>query len=415
MTLSARQGYRKGVFTAVAVMALTGATTARADITLYDKDNWTFATDGRAQGFYSLGFGDSAAKPAAPMGTLIMGGFNAVGDSNQDFTTSRMRGGWAATVLGVTAKNKISETLSVSAHLAFWYDVANDQAKGPPNNVGSLDIRQGFLKLESTSWGGLLIGRNLGLHPRQEIIQNAVFTGAYAIGSPCNITGMGITCGQAGYGVVYPGFNPGIVYNTPELQGLQGFQLSVGAYDPVRMTDAFGQTPLPRLEFEATYHIAMVDTFASGMWQEAIATGGSKKLNAVGIGGGARATFGPFKVGALVNVDKGGGMYIPIGDVTIDSTGELRTVLNWWLSALYTIGQYDISAGFGEAHMAQTSADEADTMHSLIKNQIGWSVGVLYHLGPVGLDVEWFHQDHEWWGGQSQKANLINAGATVNW
>lgn len=413
------------VFGSLAAFSSAYAPRAEAGIPLYDKDGWSFSTDGRAQGFYSFANGDSAPKGGADApggGTWTYtgdGGFGAKGDGANTFTTSRVRGGWAASVFGVTVNRQINPDLKVTGRLSFWFAIEGDQAKGAANNVGSLDIRQGFLKLEG-NWGGLLFGRNLGLHSRQAIIQNSIFSDEYGIGSPCNITGLGISCGQAGYGVMFPGFNPGIVYNTPDINGLT---VTVGAYDPVRFDDqGWGQTPIPRMEFEATYKKAMFDVFANGMWQRLGKTGGSDTLDALGFGYGARAQFGALRLGFLGAFDKGGGMYIPLepGSMPIDSAGQLRTVTTFWGQAMYSLGMYDITAGYGAA-LAKENAADADlrasmmTPSALIKSQVGINVGLLYHLDAVVLAAQFFRMQHTWYNDATQNANVVNLGATFNW
>jgi predicted porin len=397
------------------VCASSGA--AYAGLTLYDKDNWTFAVDGRAQGFLSYGFGDAVAKP---VGTMVGGYmFGAIPDGSGNFATTRVRGGWAGSVMGVNATHKYSDTLSVSGRISFWFAMETDQNKGPANT--NLDIRQGFLKLDSTVWGGLLIGRNLGLHTRQSIIQDAIFQDGDTVGSPCGITGAGISCGQAGYGVLYPAFNPGIVYNTPDMGG---FNLSVGAYDPVRHDDAmnpaanFGQTPLPRLEFEAAFHkgeSTSIDVWANGMWQRLVKTGASDAIDATGVGAGFRAGFGGFKLGFLAAMDQGGGMYIPLGDTQIDATGKLRTVTTFWGSAMYTFGNWDITAGFGQSINKQTDDDKAKNNNGLIKSLQGASAGLHYHMGPLVWVAQFFQMEHKWFNDAKQTGNVINVGATFNW
>ena len=408
----------------LALLPALVAARAHAALPLYNKEGWAVATDGRAQGFFSYANGDAGPKGGSPSvdpktGYTGDGGFAAVGDGNRDFSTSRLRGGWAASVLGFSVTRQISQTLKVSARLSFWFTVENDQAKGPANNVGSFDIRQGYLKLDGT-WGGLLFGRDLGLHARQAIIQNAILSDGNGVGSPCNITGLGFACGQAGYGVLFPGFNPGIVYNTPSLGGLV---LSVGAFDPVRFDAAgWGQTPLPRLEFEATFSRGSLVVFGDGMWQRIGKTGAADVLDAVGVGYGARVQLGPLHLGFLGGYDRGGGMYVPLGpgDMALDSAGQLRTVQTYWGQVMYSLGNFDVTSGVGAALAQQTPSDVAAQKDplaptTLIRSQVGINAGLLYHLDAVVLVAQLFRMQHQWFNRATQNANVVNLGATFNW
>jgi hypothetical protein len=400
-------------------MALAGS--AHASITLYDRDAWTLAIGGRTQGFYSFATGDSFPRGDAAILTGE-GPVGAVGDENNHFTTSRMRGGWAANMFGLTVTNQINECLKATGRVSFWFTIEGDQTKGQANDNGSLDIRQGYVKLEGC-WGGVLLGRTLALHSRGSLLQDSFITAdEYSVGSPCNITGLGITCGQVGYGVLMPGFNAGIVYNTPDWHG---FMLSAGAYDPVRIgpdaggPQSYGQTPYPRLEAEATQHWerlwVALDLFANGMWQQAGKTGGSGTIDAWGVGYGGRVALGRLKLGFAGGWDHGGGMSVPLGDVAIDADGHLRNVATWWGQALYSLGQFDLTSGVGQAHMHATATDDADPMSSLIKTHLGINAAVLWHLGPVVLVAQYFRMVHTWHRGQEQAINVVNTGATFNW
>jgi predicted porin len=406
----------------ILLLVLSGARPARATIKLYEKDAWTLSIGGRAQGFYSFATGDAypRGEPAFLTGE---GPIGAVGDESNRFTTSRMRGGWAASMFGLTVTNQISPDLMVSGRISFWFTVEGDQTKGEPNNVGSLDIRQGFVKLEGPSWGGVLLGRALGLHSRGSLLQDATISAdEWSVGSPCSIVGLGITCGQVGYGVLMPGFNAGIVYNTPDLRG---FVLSVGAYDPRRVgprdpgDTSYGQTPLPRFEAEGVYDLVRgafkLHLFANGMWQRLVKTADSDTLDAYGVGYGFRVGLGGLWLGMVGGWDRGGGMYVPLGDVSIDTTGRLRDVTTWWGQAMYSLGPVDFTGGVGTAHMAMTPADEADPMSSLIKSHLGINAAVMYRLGPVVLVAQYFRMDHQWHRGQEQVVDVFNTGATFNW
>jgi predicted porin len=412
-------GPSRGALAAIAVLSL--ARSAQASITLYDRDAWTLSIGGRTQGFYSFASGD-----AFPTGNpSFLGGegpVGAIGDENNHFTTSRLRGGWAASMFGLTVTNQINDCLKVTGRISFWFTVEGDQTKGTNNDLGSLDIRQGYLKLEGC-WGGVLLGRNLGLHSRGSLMQDSFISAdEFSVGSPCSITGLGITCGQVGYGVLMPGFNAGIVYNTPEWRG---FVLSVGAYDPRRIgpddggPKSYGQTPYPRFEGEALQHWERgwftVDLFANGMWQQAGKTGGSGTIEAYGAGYGGRIGLGRLKLGLVGGWDHGGGMYVPLGDVAIDNDGHLRNVATAWGQAMYSLGAFDVTAGVGQARMHATATDEADPMFSLIKTHLGINGAVLWHLGPVVLVAQYFRMVHTWNRGQVQAINVFNTGATFNW
>jgi hypothetical protein len=188
---------------------------------------------------------------------------------------------------------------------------------------------------------------------------------------------------------------------------------------------AYARTPLPRFEGEALQHLAVsrlrLDLFANGMWQEAKRSdalgtiGAPDTVNAYGVGYGLQIGIAGLTLGFVGGWDRGGGMYVPLGDVSIDSKGHLRDVFTYWGQAMYALGKVDLTAGIGEARMDETSVDQMDPMASLIKSHVGINGAVMYHLGPVVLVAQYFRMRHEWHGGQHQTANVFNTGATFNW
>jgi hypothetical protein len=158
-----------------------------------------------------------------------------------------------------------------------------------------------------------------------------------------------------------------------------------------------------------------IDLFTNGMWQRAVQTDGDAKLEAYGVGYGGRLGLGPVKLGFVGGWDHGGGMYVPLGDVSIDTEGHLRDVATLWGQLMYTLGPVDLTAGVGRARMYATAADDNDPMASLIKSHLGINGAVMYHLGPVVLVAQYFRMVHDWQRGQRQAINVFNTGATFNW
>jgi hypothetical protein len=79
------------------------------------------------------------------------------------------------------------------------------------------------------------------------------------------------------------------------------------------------------------------------------------------------------------------------------------------------LGPVDIHAAVGQTVMLLLPEDEAAIATlSVLKSQTGISAGVVYHLNEsFHLDLDFIHGAYKWYGGERQKLNVINAGATV--
>jgi len=435
----------------LAIVVMTMAT-ARADIVVYDKDQWTLSFDGRTSAFYSFETGDAyphftaeqiAANGGNPptYGTPVWTQFVTVPDQNPDmcsmtgmadgqvctFKTSRVHSGFVGNFFGLTGKKRISPTLTATARLSLWWPVETDQYRGWSSM--SPDPRESYLKLEG-SWGGLLVGRALGLHDRGGTQIDFLYANGNSVGSPCSATGQGPLCGFIGYGYQFPSFNASISYNTP-LAG--GFQWTVGAYDPAKLatggaTPPMENTPYPRIESEATFTYkgdkVFLMLFVNGMWQQASGFKTdqmtAKKVTFtrqfMGASYGGRLEIGHLKLGGVSNYDHGGGDYFSLaGLVPADNEGNLRNVTGYMGQALYSAGPVDLNAGFGLTLVQQSPNDVMDG-NSVIKQRLGVAGTITYHVdSSMAFSLQYFHAEHTFWLGQIQKLDFVHAGAVFTW
>jgi hypothetical protein len=424
---------------------------ARAEIIAYETDRWTLSFDGRTAGFYSYEYGDAAPHYTAAQiaanggqvpsmtGALVWTGYTTLADQDPNmcsmngiangqpctFATSRVHSGFVGNIFGFTAKRRISPSLTAIGRIALWWPIETDQYRGFSSM--SPDPRESYAKLEGP-WGGLLVGRTLGLHDRGGTLTDYLYADGYSIGSPCNATQQGPLCGFIGYGYQFPGYNAGILYNTP-LAG--GFQLTVGIYDPVRVglqNVLLASLPYPRVESEATYtHDSgpvFVTLYVNGMWQQATGfvpdpvTSANVKttVNARGVSYGGRLQVGGLKIGVGGNYDIGGGdLSGLVGPVPIDDRGKLRRVTGAMGQLMYSFATVDVSAGAGVTQVEQTDSDVAD-QNSVIKSRLGEQLSVNYHLdATVVLNAQYFYAQHIFWRGQIQTLTDFHAGMTFTW
>ncbi len=152
-------------FAILALVALV-AKSAGAEVELFRKDGWSFATNGRANGFYSYEFGDYLPTGGTPgMGGTVSTPFQAAPDdaAKTKFSVSRVHTGFVGSSFGFTVRKEISPTLRASAHMELWWPIETDQFRGYSSM--KVDPRESYVKLEG-GWGAIQAGRALGLHDR---------------------------------------------------------------------------------------------------------------------------------------------------------------------------------------------------------------------------------------------------------
>ncbi|MEA2700131.1 MAG: hypothetical protein QOI66_4402, partial [Myxococcales bacterium] len=110
--MAQRQVAKAGLFCSVVISALLASSSiARADITLFEKDGFSFFTSGRSAAHYQFIYGEGTPAPAVAGGTLT--GFRtdaATNDSNK-IATSRIRSGWVGAQLNFGLIAPVTETL----------------------------------------------------------------------------------------------------------------------------------------------------------------------------------------------------------------------------------------------------------------------------------------------------------------
>jgi hypothetical protein len=423
------------VFAGVACAALLAARPARAEIKIAERNGWVLTTEGRLNSFLSVARGD-----AIPMNEQNYTGLDDEATPDHTLESARVRTGFIASVLGFDLKSQLSETVSVHGRASLWMLASSQRSEG---DEPAVDAREAFFKLEGP-FGGFLAGRAMGLFSRGAILGNYELEHAYGLGHPCatKVASVG-ACGHAGFGVLFPGFHAGLVYNTPVIGG---FQLSAGVFDPAALNEgAYRRTPLPRAEAEATLNVARhFRAFAGVLWQPVsrndtvtdpvtmMNVTQEQNVTATGISYGALVAVGPLAVGGSGYYGKGLGLNTPLEDNPINiisATGELRTQDGYYGAATLTIAETKLAGGVGISRLKRDAADPPDTGNVITpKQQVGFSGGVYQGVSKtVFLALEVFRGITTWFDrGEPMGADLVvvrprqavtfvNAGATMVW
>ena len=415
----------RGVSIVLGVLALT-ASTANADLILYEKDGWTVKHDGLAQGFYQLGMGDAAPTGAvAPIRFDFLGSYPPDGSGNS-FAGSRFRSGWTGGRFNWRITRQLSERTKVSAYLGVAYAISTQNA--PPATNNNWDIRNGFIQIES-GWGDLVIGRGVGLYTLGSIISTInVTSAALGFGHACALGGDGLGCYTTGYGVKFPGFWAGAFYTTPDLGGLR---IKVAALDPVVLgsdtmmsgtmpvSREFARTPLPAFQtlvmYEAGSGAMKIRPFFNGYWQRVGRAGAATTLDALGGGAGLDLHLGPVKLGAGGTLEQGTSLYVPLfGAEVIDGAGQLRTGNSFYAHGLVTLGAVDLNAGYGQATLNQSANDRMNAFN-INRTQRNIYAGLQIHQGPLTWVAELSLLKHGWYAGNTQAVSFFSLGASFGY
>ena len=246
----------------------------------------------------------------------------------------------------------------------------------------NIDMREVFFNV-SGDFGTISVGRTLALFGRQSILKDITLFGMGALAGP---DGGGTGLGRIGYGYVYPDFRTRFVYQTPDMNG---FQLSVGIFDPQEPLDGFmaSETDTPQFQAEATFNSAFEGGSFSGwagfIWQEQeiMPVAGSTP-------GGDVETVG-WNIGAQVSAQGFGitGQYYDgeALDTLLFNTGALGGFAcndmgcqeadndGFYVQASYTFnGTTKVGGGYGESRQDADAYGNAELQGDL------WTIGV-YH------------------------------------
>jgi hypothetical protein len=428
---------------AVAALLLSAPRAARAEIPLVEqKDGWKLSTDGRINTFISAASGTGL--PEEP--DLLGAGTNDTKNANDDLQSVRIRNGFITSIFGATGQRKLSDDLNLTTRAALWLNITGSRTKNIPAQI---DARELYGRFDG-SWGSFLFGSDLALFGRGGILVDADIAHEYGLGYPCSIRdASGGACGMTVFGAPFPGFEPGLVYTTPNLAGLE---LSLGAYDPATIGNAqLNRAPLPRLEGELSYELDdTLRLFASGFWQVLEGTVNATPpamgfrdlhVDAWGAQAGAMVSLGLVMVGGAAF--QGAGFspvtYVDESQIAADSAGVLRDSSGGFALGAVSIDSVGLKlAGGAGVFMLDKNENDSGPLSDtgaandprLLKRNLGITVGLYQTSEPVHLALEYFRAQHVWYDRgvpnaidptmvdietPKQVVHFINAGVTVVW
>jgi hypothetical protein len=336
-------------------LALGAANAAEAQLTMQMSNGWSFTFAGNVNAFIIYKQNKACA-----------GDTCTTSSKDNSFGTGLLP---AFAVLDAKGKE---DNLDLGVHFGFAPQIETgghfasffgSQAAG-----AQIDMRQVYLTAGGT-WGQLLMGKELGLFQRGNILNDMTLLGVGVGGG-----GRGTALGRIGYGYLYTDFRPQLTYSTPSGKSTS---FSIGLFEGIGAAP-FEQLELPRVEGEFTYNGKSGENtnfkfFLNGAAQTAKDVATDDNLTSTGVGGGATVDLSGFALHASGFYAKGMGSLF-MGDACctgpedgriatdgVDGVGDGRNSFGYigqitWMKA---DSKWGIGASWGENHLKPTDADKA--------------------------------------------------------
>jgi len=418
---------------AAAVLAIPAK--ARADVTLVEKDGWTFYTRGLVAAHYQLVKGDADPDHKSPSGgtPAAAGGEIKDAQSTSDrstvpptITLSNIRSGFIGTQIGFGLNRRINDQVHVESLLAI--SMAGINSNRGQNLQKDVDYREGWAQVV-TPYGTLRFGRMFGIFGEgsAEVMAMAF---KYGVGHPCNISGAHISCGSSGAGPIYAGFDGAIRYISPRLAGLEA---AISVVDPsISQKDAMSPTPRVdgEINFDQTWNLVSLRIIGQGMYETihtstppAPMTPGTVTDNTIWGGmGTAIVGVGPVKAGGGGWLGTGVGERVPLEatdpghPIYQDSKGEFRKFRGYYGNIQGEFMNNFLTVGGGILYVKPTAYDMTPTAEAdVLDHQSEFHVTYQHKWDAIVLNAEFTRWKTVWHFGAKQDLNFIGAGMNYVW
>ncbi|MDZ4184864.1 MAG: porin [Desulfuromonadales bacterium] len=308
---------------------------ASAAITLYDKENTTFSTDGSFNTFY------------------------VYSDDDAGQTQSRVKMGFLPNYIGFNF-GKQAGNLKLGGRSSFWVTINDSDAAGTSTGI---DVRQ-FYGTVDADWGQVLFGKDFTLFNRSNIFLDEILQG---FGKSAGVPGIdtdGVSFGNIGSGYTYPLPSAQITYRTPDLAG---FKLAVGIIDPSRTSGAGGEETTPRIEGELTFNKSIGQgsvTAWGGFLTQKSEKGASGDVDSQGLSYGLNGKIAGFSLTGSGFTGKGIGKVLGPGlavDPLLEAGDEVDSN-GYLVQASYTIDKVKLVGSYGKSKLETAVETEDETI-----------------------------------------------------
>ncbi|MBA2626386.1 MAG: porin [Gemmatimonadales bacterium] len=386
-----------------ALIAIAGAQSARAQLTMQVGDGWSVTLAGNVNAFTVL-----------TNGRVVVPGPIDGGRVPVERVT-RIRTGLLPAIAVIDIKGH-EAAIDLGVHFGVGAQINNatihDNYDNGTQAGAQIDMRQVYLTIGG-GWGQLLAGRELSLYQRENILNDMTLFGTGATGG--GLGAGGTTLGRSGFGYIYPNFNAQVTFSTPPARS---YQVSIGIFDPDFIHGDFSAegaapTELPRLEMETTWHGTAAGVpsrvWVSGMYQKADGT-----VHAAGTAAGVRLQLGPVAVVGSGYLATGvGSTYALTSNLGTDAVFAPRRSHGYVVQATFSRrgSAWTWGASYGASSVDQTGYDIASGRDDLLRrNDAVIGTVLLQATKSLRAAAEFTHAQAKAHSGATTRSDQVSIG-----
>ena len=414
---------RNGLLASASALGLMLTSQGAGAFDMMEVGEWKVEFGGNVNGFLSDVSCES--DPAGP----VLSGLACGSLSGGDYDDNNVRTGLLPSWFGFHAE-RTEENTKYGITIGFQPGIdSGADLTGAPIDGGlglnSTNFRQVFLEFSGTDWGGIKIGRDLGLFGSDAILSDMTLSG---VGTVSDLTqgGGNTSLGRIGVGYLYADWKGQVQYSSPNWGG---FSFNVAVVDPWGLVNLSGvsldagsfsqEGSTYGLEGKVAY--AWEGDFSGKVWASFI----SQKLksanpalndeDALGFDVGAKVGFGGFELVGYYYTGEGIGSAGFLFDA-VDAAGNTRDSDGMYAQATYKIPGpgTKIGVSWGESNLDRGSADPVTT--SLFETNESIVFGIYHPLtSALQLVLEYTQTEASAHNGNEAEEKAIAVGAILSY
>jgi len=414
---------RNGLLASASALGLMLTSQGAGAFDMMEVGEWKVEFSGNVNGFLSDVSCES--DPAGP----VLSGLACGSLSGGDYDDNNVRTGLLPSWFGFHAE-RTEENTKYGITIGFQPGIdSGADLTGAPIDGGlglnSTNFRQVFLEFSGTDWGGIKIGRDLGLFGSDAILSDMTLSG---VGTVSDLTqgGGNTSLGRIGVGYLYADWKGQVQYSSPNWGG---FSFNVAVVDPWGLVNLSGvsldagsfsqEGSTYGLEGKVAY--AWEGDFSGKVWASFI----SQKLksanpalndeDALGFDVGAKVGFGGFELVGYYYTGEGIGSAGFLFDA-VDAAGNTRDSDGMYAQATYKIPGpgTKIGVSWGESNLDRGSADPVTT--GLFETNESIVFGIYHPLtSALQLVLEYTQTEASAHNGNEAEEKAIAVGAILSY
>ena len=387
---------------------------------MMDVGEWKVEFSGNVNGFVSDVKCNAGAGP-------VLGGL-ACGSNGSDYDANNIRTGLLPSWFGFHAE-RTEENTKYGITIGFQPGIdGNTGISGGPIDGGlglnASNFRQVFLEWSGTNWGGIKIGRDLGIFGSDAILSDMTLLGVGTV-SDLTASGGNTSLGRIGVGYLYADWKGQVQYSSPKWNG---FSFNVALVDPWGLVNLSGESldagsfaqEGSTYGFEGKVTYAWEGDFSGKVWAsfinqeiKAFSGGPFSDQDATGFDVGAKVGFSGFEFVGYYYDGEGIGSTGFLFDA-VDALGNARNSDGMYVQATYKLPGPGTKIGlsWGESNLDRGPADLVTT--SLFKTNESIVFGVYHPLtSALNLVAEYTQTESTAHNGNKAKESAIAIGAIL--